>query len=55
MNATGQRWLNELANFNFSIHYKAGVYQNAVADALVVDSQSKKNIVGTTENIVGTK
>ena len=33
MNATGQRWINELANFNFSIHYKSGV-QNVVADAL---------------------
>ena len=33
MNATGQRWINELANFNFSIHYKPGE-QNVVADAL---------------------
>ena len=33
VNTTGQRWINELANFNFSIHYKPGV-QNVVADAL---------------------
>ena len=33
VNATGQRWINEPANFNFSIHYKPGV-QNVVADAL---------------------
>ena len=33
VNATGQRWINELPNFNFSIHYKPGE-QNVVADAL---------------------
>ena len=35
MNATGQCWINELANFNFnfSFHYKPGA-QNIVADAL---------------------
>ena len=33
MNATGQRWINELANFNFSIYYKPGV-QNVIPDAL---------------------
>jgi len=33
LNATGQRWVNELANFQFSIHYKPGV-QNVVADTL---------------------
>ena len=32
VNATGQRWINELANFNFSIHYKPG--EQNVADAL---------------------
>ena len=31
MNATDQRWVNELASYNFSIHYKPGA-QNHVAD-----------------------
>ena len=25
VNATGQRWINELTDFNFTIHYKPGV------------------------------
>ena len=33
LNATGQRWINELANYQFSIHYKPGI-ENPVADAL---------------------
>ena len=33
VNATGQRWVNELSNFNFSIHYKPGI-ENVVADSL---------------------
>ena len=33
LNATGQRWVNELASFNFSIYYKPGA-QNRVADTL---------------------
>ena len=33
LNATGQRWVNELASYNFSIHYKPGA-QNHVADTL---------------------
>lgn len=33
LNATGQRWINELANYNFSIHYKRGV-DNPVASCL---------------------
>ena len=33
VNATGQRWVNELASYNFAIHYKPGV-QNIVADTL---------------------
>ena len=33
LNTTGQRWVNELASFNFSIHYKPGT-QNHVADTL---------------------
>ena len=33
MNATGQRWVNELASYNFSIHYKPGA-QNHAADTL---------------------
>ena len=33
INATSQRWVNELASFNFSIHYKPGA-QNHVADTL---------------------
>ena len=32
-NVTGQRWVNELSNFNFSIHYKLGI-ENIVADSL---------------------
>ena len=32
LNATGQRWINELANYQFSIHYKPGI-ENPVADA----------------------
>ena len=31
LNATGQRWVNELANFQFSLNYKPGI-QNNVAD-----------------------
>ena len=33
VNATGQGWVNELSNFNFSIHYKPGI-ENVVADLL---------------------
>ena len=33
VNATGQRWINELSNFNFSIHYKPGI-EKIVADSL---------------------
>ena len=33
VNATGQRWINELADYNFTICYKRGV-ENAVADTL---------------------
>ena len=33
VNATGQRWINELANFKFSIYYKPRL-QNVVADVL---------------------
>ena len=33
VSATGQRWVNELSNFNFSIHYKPGI-ENVVADSL---------------------
>ena len=33
VNATGQRWVNELSNFNFSIHYRPGV-ENVVVDSL---------------------
>ena len=33
VNATGQRWVNELSNFNFSIHYKPGI-EKVVADSL---------------------
>ena len=33
VNATGQRWVNEFASFNFSIHYKPGS-QNHIADTL---------------------
>lgn len=33
LNATGQRWVNELSSFHFTIHYKPGV-QNVVADTL---------------------
>ena len=28
VNATGQRWLNELVSFNFPIHYKPGAKKN---------------------------
>lgn len=33
LNATGQRWVNDLADFNISIHYKPGS-NNIDADAL---------------------
>ena len=33
VNATGQRWVNELSNFNFSIHYKSGI-ENVVPESL---------------------
>ena len=33
VNAKGQRWVNELSNFNFSIHYNPGI-ENVVADSL---------------------
>ena len=33
VNAIGQRWVNELASFSFSVHYKPGA-QNHVADTL---------------------
>ena len=34
VNATGQRWVNELSNFNFSIHYKSGI-ENVVPNSLI--------------------
>ena len=33
INATGQRWISELTNFNFTVCYKLGV-GNVVADTL---------------------
>ena len=33
LNATGQRWVNELTNFQFSVTYQPGI-QNNVADSL---------------------
>ena len=43
LNATGQRWINELTNSQFSIHYKPGI-ENPIADALsrypLVDKQN---------------
>ena len=33
LNATGQRWVNELSDYHFTIHYKPG-NENVVADAL---------------------
>ena len=33
VNATGERWINELTDFNFTVHYKPGV-ENVVADTL---------------------
>ena len=33
LNATGQRWINEMADYHFSIHYKPGT-ENKVADSL---------------------
>ena len=33
LNATGQRWVNELSSYNFTIHYKPGI-ENVVADSL---------------------
>ena len=33
VNAIGQRWINELTDFNFTVHYKPGV-ENVVADTL---------------------
>ena len=33
LNATGQRWINEIADYHFSIHYKPGT-ENKVADRL---------------------
>ena len=35
LNATGQRWVNQLSDFNFSIHYKPGA-ENVVADILSI-------------------
>ena len=43
MNTTGQHWIIELANYQFSIHYKTGI-ENPVANALswypLVDKKS---------------
>ena len=56
VNATGQRWINELSDFNFTIHYKPGV-QNIVADTLSRYPLSTKNdlqkysIVCSTEEV----
>ena len=33
VNATGQRWINKLTDFNFTVHYKFSV-ENIVADTL---------------------
>ena len=33
VNASGQRWINELTDFNFTVHYKPSV-ENVVADTL---------------------
>ena len=42
VNSTGQRWINELASFNISIHYKPSVQLMPL-----LDSQLKKEILGT--------
>ena len=34
VNATGQRWISELTDFIFTVHYKPGV-ENVVADTLI--------------------
>ena len=39
VNATGQGWVNELSNFNFSIHYKPGI------EKIVTDSLSRYPIL----------
>ena len=47
LSATGQRWVNELAQFNFTIKYKPGT-QNVVADYL---SRIEERVVQCTEEI----
>ena len=45
LNATGQRWVNELANFQFSVKYKPGI-QNNVADSLSRFPKSSQDLEG---------
>ena len=42
LNATGQRWVYELVNFQFSVNYKTGI-QNKVPDSLSRFPKSKPN------------
>ena len=44
VNATGQRWVNELASFNFAIHYKQGS-QDHIVDNLSRFSIHKDNSI----------
>ena len=52
LNACGQRWVNELANYNFNVHYKPGK-QNAAADCLSRSpiDDIKTHISKCTENL----
>ena len=57
MNATGQRWINELANFKFSIYYKPRL-QNVVADVLSrfpIEKEHCRDQYSKTCNIVEVK
>ena len=57
VNATGQRWINELANFKFSIYYKPRL-QNVVADVLSrfpIEKEHCRDQYSKTCNIVEVK
>ena len=43
LDATGQRWVNELANFQFSVNYKLGIQNNA-ADSLSKFPKSSQDL-----------
>ena len=51
LDAIGQRWVAELANYNFSIHYRAGKHNIDADDLSRIPRTLKDNEMGELKNI----